>query len=196
MDSKPAHLTDEQLVEQLRRGDDAAFEAVYRQYFRMTAGQVAQFGRADIMPEDVFQEAVVVLARMVRRDGFQLTSKLSTLLFGISRNVLLQKSGRRSEILVEDAKLLRPGAATAADADDDEKEAAAEREAMLDAIEAGMGLLADDCRDLLNYSFFEKLPQVEIAARMGYAEAFVKVKKFRCLEYLRKKVKASLGITD
>lgn len=190
MERKVDHLPDMELLAQLKRGDRAAFETVYRQFFRMTAGQVNQFGRADFLAEDIFQESLIVLVRLINKPDFVLTSKLSTLLFGISRNVMLQKTGKKAEILVEDAKMLRLGTTD----DEPDPEAIAEQETLLSAIEQNMGLIAEDCRELLTFSFFEKLPQAEIAVKMGYSEAFVKVKKFRCLEYLRKKVKASLGI--
>lgn len=190
MERKADHFPDAELLAQLKLGASPAFEAVYRQFFKMTAGQVSQFGRADFLPEDIFQESLIVLVRLINKPDFVLTSKLSTLLFGISRNVMLQKAGRKSEVLVEDAKMMRLGT----DENEPDPEAVAEREAILVAIEQNMGNIAEDCRDLLQFSFFDKMPQVEIAAKMGYSEAFVKVKKFRCLEYLRKKVKASLGI--
>lgn len=59
----------------------------------------------------------------------------------------------------------------------------------LNVVVGYLELLEDDCREVLRLSFYEKLPQAEIAQVMGYSDSFVKVKKHRCLEYLRKQVK-------
>ena len=67
----------------------------------------------------------------------------------------------------------------------------AEKDSMLDVMADKLGQLEQDCRTVILYSFYQGLSHAQIAALTGYTEAFVKVKKFRCLEYLRKLVKAT-----
>ena len=45
-----------------------------------------------------------------------------------------------------------------------------------------------ECRNIIEASFYKKLSGSEIAQLLGYTESFVKVKKFRCLEELRRKL--------
>ncbi len=175
---------DEALLQALRAETPAAFEALYRRYYRMVARQVFNQGRADLNAEDVFQELLVILVGKVRMPDFQLTAKLSTFMFAIARNLIYKKTDNKTQLtanaqLFADAAYL-PEAETA--------EARKLQEDQLNVVVGSLELLEDDCRRLLRMSFYEKRPQAEIAAEMGYSEAFVKVKKHRCLNYLRNRV--------
>lgn len=178
--------TDEALLNGLREGTSPAFEMLYRQCFRMVAKQVADMGRPDLNAEDLFQEVLVILLRKVREPDFRLSAKLSTFLFAIARNLILKKANTRSEFSAGDIDAYRKEAPEGMEMPEEREK----RESQLTVISGFLETLEDDCRQVLLLSFYEKYSQAEIAGRMGYAESFVKVKKFRCLEYLRKKVKA------
>lgn len=49
----------------------------------------------------------------------------------------------------------------------------------------GLKLLKEDCRTLLNLTFFEKIGDQEIADKMGYSYAFVPQKRRRCIKKLK-----------
>jgi RNA polymerase sigma factor (sigma-70 family) len=68
---------------------------------------------------------------------------------------------------------------------------ASEREILLLTINEKLNELEEGCRLILLHAFYQQLPHAEIARIFGYSEAFVKVRKFRCLEYLRRLVKAT-----
>ncbi len=105
-------------------------------------------------------------------------------MFAIARNLLLKKKDEKVEFTTGDITQFQReegGAET-------DPERQLERETQINVVVGCLELLEEDCNRLLRFSFFEKRTQSEIAAQMGYSEAFVKVKKYRCLEYLRKKV--------
>ena len=177
------YKSDEYLLEALRRGDREAFEFLYRQYYRMAARQANDQGLGDADTEDIFQEMLLILVQKVQDPGFRLTAKLGTYLFAVLRNLLFKKTGKKIPVTQSDDALLHLP----------ESEPNLDRavwEEKLSVVAGNLELLEDGCRTLLVLSFFEKRSQAEIAEAMGYAESFVKVKKHRCLEYLRKKVKA------
>lgn len=178
-----AYDSDNELLNALRRGDEAAFEYLYRRYYRMAARQVRDQGFAGIEAEDLFQEVLLILVQKIQNPDFRLTAKLSTYLFAIMRNLAFKKTGKKPAApLPDDAALSK-----------EEPISVAERslwEEKLNVVSGYLELLEDNCQRLLLLSFFEKRPQAEIAAAMGYSESFVKVKKHRCLEYLRKKIKS------
>lgn len=178
--------TDEALLNGLRQGASPAFETLYRQCFRMVAKQVADLKRPDLNAEDLFQEVLVILLRKVREPDFRLSAKLSTFLFAIARNLILKKANSRSEFSAGDIDAYRKETPEGMEIPEEREK----RESQLTVISGFLETLEDDCRQVLLLSFYEKYSQAEIAGRMGYAESFVKVKKFRCLEYLRKKVKS------
>ncbi|MBK9337451.1 MAG: sigma-70 family RNA polymerase sigma factor [Lewinellaceae bacterium] len=174
--------SDEVLLDALRKNDPAAFEFLYRQYYRMVTSQVNDRGLSDADAQDIFQEVLLVLVRTIQRPDFGLTAKLSTFLFAIARNLLLKKSGKPTDMPLDDESLLRLGHQTP------ETDPALFEERLNTVVDC-LALLDSDCCTLLMLSFFEKRSQTEIAQTMGYTEAFVKVKKHRCLNYLRKHVK-------
>lgn len=177
--------SDEALLKDLRNGASQAFETLYRQYYRMVVKQVADAGEAGAYAEDLFQEVLVVLVRKVRDPEFRLNAKLSTFLFAVARNLLLKKAGKKFETSVIDSTLIRLGGHQLPEDPTDIKT----REEQLNVVAGYLELLEEDCHEVLMLSFYEKRPQAEIAGIMGYSESFVKVKKHRCLEYLRKQVK-------
>lgn len=185
MEKTFTYESDEALMKDLRNGYPPAFEALYRKYYRMIARQVAESGRTNIEAEDLFQEVLVVLVRKVRDPGFELSAKLSTYLFAISRNLLLKSSGKLSDTALRDNMLSHLTDRQSSDELNDMQL----REEQLNVIVGHLQLLEDDCQQILTLSFYEKQSQAEIARIMGYSDAFVKVKKYRCLEYLRKQVK-------
>lgn len=182
MEKSLTYESDEVLLEFLKKGDSAAFEFLYRQYYRMVAKQANDRGLQDSDAHDVFQEVLIVLVRKIHDPAFELSAKLGTFLFAIARNLLLKRSAKLS--------IMPPAGAMPSPADVQPAETDAEDlEAQLNAVVKTLDLLEPECRTLLLLSFYEKRSHAEIAAEMGYTEAFVKVKKHRCLNYLRKHVK-------
>jgi len=182
MEKSLTYETDEILLDFLRKGDSAAFEFLYRQYYRMVAKQASERGLQDSDAEDVFQEVLIILVRKIHDPAFELSAKLGTFLFAIARNLLLKRSGKAPILHTTDSIPLASDARLV-EAEPDELEE------QLSAVVKTLDLLEPECRTLLLLSFYEKRSHAEIAEEMGYTEAFVKVKKHRCLNYLRKHVK-------
>lgn len=178
--------SDEALIADLRAAAPAAFEALYRQYYRMVAKQVSDANLSSADAEDLFQEVLVILVQKVRDPEFQLSAKLSTYLFAIARNLLLKKTGKKTELAVGDDALAR----LAGEQAPDEIAELQHRDQQLNVILGCLEILEEDCNHLLNLTFYEKKSHSEVADIMGYSEAFVKVKKHRCLNHLRNRVKA------
>jgi RNA polymerase sigma-70 factor (ECF subfamily) len=87
------HLTDEQLIQRAREGDDEAFRVLVRRYESLVAGTVV--GMLGRCPEadDVGQEAFVRLYRSLKK--FRGESRLGTYLTRIAINLSLNELRRR-----------------------------------------------------------------------------------------------------
>lgn len=175
------------LLAALRSGSASAFEDLYRDYYRMAEDLVVRYHGTPEDARDVFQETLFVLVKKIREPDFRLSGKLSTYLYAIIRNIWLKKAGKTAPEIRTDHSILSnldwADAATKQDISPQEKED------LLAAMKEKMSDLEEDCRNLLRYSFYQNLPHAEIAVLTGYTEAFVKVKKFRCLGYLRRMLK-------
>ncbi|MBK8702861.1 MAG: sigma-70 family RNA polymerase sigma factor [Saprospiraceae bacterium] len=183
MEERPSSSHDELLLEGLRSGDAAAVERIYRLYFSMVAHYVLSHQGTMEDARDIFQDVLVVLHRYSQNPQFGLTSKLSTLIYSISRNQWQNQrkiAGRQQAI--QDMLLQT-----------DDAQAGWEEETIFHNIQLGISELSPECRQMLDLFYFDQKSMGVIAEEMGYSADFVKVKKFRCLESLRKIVKAKLG---
>ncbi|MCU0347757.1 MAG: sigma-70 family RNA polymerase sigma factor [Saprospiraceae bacterium] len=175
-------------VAELRSGSPGAFEELYRRYFRMVEDMVLKYRGGTDDARDVFQEALFVFVKKLREPSFTLSSKASTYLYAIARNIYLKKIGKASpEISVDQQQFVfaeQPDQATDGFSHE-------EKDALLNLMNEQLNKLEADCRTVITYAFYQRLSHAQIAELTGYTEAFVKVKKFRCLEYLRKLVKAT-----
>jgi RNA polymerase sigma factor (sigma-70 family) len=185
--------TEQTLVEALRKGEPHAFEEVYRQYYRMVEDLVLRLNGTRNDAQDVFQEGLLVLVKKLREPGFRLTAKLSTYLYAINRNLWLKMNGKSGrEVSYEPGDL---GNFVFAENDPSPLTAEAE-DALINTMNEKLQELEEGCRSVLMLAFYQQCSHAEIADRLGYAEAFVKVKKFRCLEYLRKLLKNTPPFKD
>src|SRR5512143_3071088 len=92
-----------QLVERLRAGDDAAFEAIVRQYGGRMLAAARRLLRSEDDAADAVQEAFLAAFKSI--DGFQGAARLSTWLHRIVINAALMKvrsASRRPEESLED----------------------------------------------------------------------------------------------
>src|SRR6185436_11226786 len=84
-------ISDNSLLSQLIKEDNAAFERLHKDCFPIVAKYVKQNSGSRQDAEDIFQEAIIVLLNNIRHPGFQLTASLKTYLFSISKNLWLKK---------------------------------------------------------------------------------------------------------
>jgi RNA polymerase sigma factor (sigma-70 family) len=93
-------VTDDILLVQLKTGDNASFQLLYRFYFPSVASYVKQNMGNREDAEDIFQEAILVLLQRVRQPDFILTSALKTYLYAIAKNLWLKRLRKIKLILV------------------------------------------------------------------------------------------------
>ena len=175
------------LLYELKKGSSQAFESLYKNHFRMVASLISRMGGNQNDVEDIFQETLFVLVKNIRSPEFELTSKISTYMHAIARNLWLKKGHqRRKEISMADEDILHLSLPT-----ENEQEDWGEKELMVGVVLDNLNELEPDCRQVIRLTFLKKMSHSEVANILGYTKAFVKVKKFRCLKYLREKVTAS-----
>src|SRR3954469_9942621 len=95
-------VSDEELLEGARRGDEAAFTALYRRRQGMVYRFALHMSGDGAVSEDVTQEVFLALLESGGRFDPARGSLLS-FLYGIARNLLLQRRGKQRN---EDSDLL------------------------------------------------------------------------------------------
>lgn len=84
------NIPDHTWLERLKTEDSEAFAMLYKSCFPSIAKHIKQNNGNSADAEDVFQEAVVVLLKNIRRSDFVLSSSLQTYLYAISKNLWLK----------------------------------------------------------------------------------------------------------
>ena len=169
------------LLLELKKGSAKAFESLYKDHYRMVATLISRMGGSPYDAEDIFQESLFVLVKNIRQPDFKLTAKISTYLHAIARNQWLKKSKKQQHEISthkEDIFSVR------FDFEDNIKQME-EKELMIGVVMDRLNGMEEVCKKVIRLTFLKKLSHAEVAELLGYTVAFVKVKKFRCLKYLR-----------
>ena len=155
---------------------------MYAALFPYICKLVRDHGGSEDDAKDVFQDAVIVLYEKAQQPDFQLTSKFSTLFYGVCNNLWRSRQQKKSasEVTIPDhAKYIADGSA----------------EVDLLQVERGklfyraLRQLGDDCQKLLEL-FFQKRSMDDIAQQMGFAsEGYARRRKSQCKDRLVELVK-------
>lgn len=175
-------MKEEQLIQELRDGQDKAFSFLFREHFASTLHYVTNNSGTREDAEDVFQEALIVLVRKLREQTFELNVKVASYLYAVVTKMWLYKLRSRRGIY-EDSDLLDNHMDP-----NNNFEVSDNQEAQYAIVERTMTFLKEECREMLKLFYFERKSMNEIASVLGYSQDFVKVKKSRCMNELRKKL--------
>jgi len=191
-------MDDQTILELIRTGkNDLALNALYRN-FPAIRKLVRSRGGSTRDAEDIFQEALIILIRKLKKD-FRLTSQLSSYLYSICRllwNEQLRK--RRPEIpfnspngmLSNDGILGILSKSELRAAEEADLYVYLEHESRIRLAEQALNELKDRCRELLLIFYHSQLSLKEITAKMGYgSENSAKNQKYKCLEAARTRLK-------
>jgi RNA polymerase sigma-70 factor, ECF subfamily len=180
-DSGFTGLPDEALVERVRGGDCAAFDALYRRYF----ARIYRFldrrlnNRADV--EETVQEVFINLFSSL--DGFRGEAPFAAWVFGLTRRTLANRFKRKRATTVplpaDDAELLDDGGPTSAD-----PHLAYEFNERLQRLQRGVDELSSDQWELFRLRHLENRSIEEIAQQLAKSEDAVKSHLYRARKVL------------
>lgn len=157
-------------------GNSAVINEVYRNYIPKISDYIRRKGGNLEDAKDVFQEAIMVIFRKAQLAGFELKSSFYSFLFGICRNIWLQK------IIPETKKKKRiPTTNTVVVINQDEDEVRRER---FKLYEECLQLLSPSNRIVLELSA-QGLSDKSIAEKMGIdSYGYLRIKKMRAKKEL------------
>ena len=177
-------MTDKEIIEQLKnndlKGGAQAFRVLYKENYYMVESYVLKNNGTKDDAKDIFQDCLIAFYKNVKKETFELNSKISTYLYGITRNLWLKK--------LRDNKIVTTPMDEYGDSMDDDTTIAqkivyTERQKIIGRLLTEAG---DKCKDLLNAFYYEKMSIKKIAEALGYSsDQVVKNQKVRCLKKLR-----------
>ncbi len=161
---------------------DKKIEEFYEKYFQNVKNYIINNSGDLDDAKDVFQELAMIYFKMLSKPEFANIENEKNYILGITRNIWLKKIKDANKMIYNTEHLEHleePQSHTA--------EALPTNE-LMDIILHKLDEISEECRKIIHAAFYLKLSAVDIAVYTGYSEKFIKVKKFRCLQGLKKLV--------
>jgi RNA polymerase sigma factor (sigma-70 family) len=172
--------SDEQVLEAIAAGDEAALGELYDRFGRVAYGVALRILRDQALAEDAVQEAFLAVwrsAESYRRERAKPATWILTLVHRRAVDLVRREDRRRGEPLDE-----APEAAGTAVADE------ADLRDRRTAVQAALRQLPDDQRRALELAYYGGYTQSELAERLGVPLGTIKSRMFAGLTHLRELV--------
>ncbi|WDF69446.1 sigma-70 family RNA polymerase sigma factor [Sphingobacterium oryzagri] len=174
---------DLEILRGIEAGNNLAIQKLYKLYFPPIAKMIINNQGSREEAQDIFQETVMVLYDRVTRGNFELSSKLQTFLYAVSKRLWLKQLTRGAskyhKDLIDDL------------ADSLAAEEAIEEHAITEAnflqMEDALNSLGEPCKTILQDFYLKNASMADICEKFGYTNPDnAKNQKYKCLQRLKK----------
>ncbi|MEO6191014.1 MAG: sigma-70 family RNA polymerase sigma factor [Saprospiraceae bacterium] len=156
-----------------------SYFSIVKQYIISNSGELED-------AKDLFQEVVLVYFKMLNKPERPIIENEKNYILGIAKNIWLKKLKDNKKLKVTHHEQVEEYADINVNLPE-----IIHNNAMLDLILVKLNEISEECKKIIHAAFYLKLSGVEIAVQTGYSEQFIKVKKYRCLQGLKKIVSNS-----
>ncbi len=173
--------TDSEIILGIRNNSKSILERLYKTYFPMILQLVVTNNGTEDEAKDVFQETVIVLYDKVQGGNFELSSKLKTFIYSVSRRLWLKRLTYKSKNSgnIQDFEETLP-----VEQDIEQHE---EKDKMFKHMETVLSHLGEPCRTIIEDFYINNKSMQEICEKFGYTNADnAKNQKYKCLQRLKK----------
>lgn len=176
-------LTDSQVIQRIKLGDESALDYLYKQHYKMMLRMILRNNGTEQEALDIFQDALIVFWQKAMDANFELSSKISTYLFSVCKNLWRKELERKKKF------------------EDSDKEASEynqlENQEMVKIIHDCINELGDSCKQILSYHYFDGLSMDQIAKKMGLANSdTAKTKRYKCKKRLDDLIRSRYQASD
>jgi len=178
-------MKDREVIAKIKQGDQSALDYIYQKNYRTIVRMILNNNGSEDEAKDIFQDAAIVFWQKASSPDFELTSKISTYLYAICKNLWYKELERKSRL-----------SNSVVDKETEVMENL-EKEEKLAIIHKCIAQLGKTCQKVLTYHYFDGLSMQDIAERMGFANAdTAKTTKYKCKKQLDKLIKSKYKATD
>ncbi|MBD3639281.1 MAG: sigma-70 family RNA polymerase sigma factor [Crocinitomicaceae bacterium] len=169
-------MTDQEIIAAIRKGDrEPALKVLYKEFPKIQVNILSSGGDEEIARQ-IFHDSLILLMEKVSKPDFELSSKLSTFLYGINRFLWkneLRKRRRSPELEWKDTLIL-----TAEDVGYNE-----EKEEKIKILNQILNQVTDKCKKIFELFYFKKESMSVIAEKLGFTSVnSAKTQKYKCME--------------
>lgn len=170
-------MTDQEIIRSIRQGNrEKAICFLYNEYPKIRV-LVLKSGCNEIVAKELFNDSLLLLIEKIQQPSFELTSKLTTYLYGINRFLVkneLRKQQRTGVELEWSDTLILSESDLGYDM---------EKEERFQKLEYVMQQVSERCREIFNRFYLRKESMEMIAAALEYSSVnSAKTQKYKCLE--------------
>ena len=169
-------MTDKKIITLIRNGNrNRAIRELYNLYPKVKSGVLSNGGTEDDARE-IFHDSLVLLIEKVEQPDFELTSKLSTFLYGINHFKWMnemRKQQKSPETRWSDAIQV-----SADEVDYDE-----EKDELLKSLAKVLDTVSEKCKKIITLFYYQKKKMDEIANELEFSSVkSAKTQKYKCME--------------
>jgi RNA polymerase sigma factor (sigma-70 family) len=173
--------TDREVVLGILNNSEEALNRLYTGYFPMVLQFIINNNGDEDDAKDVYQESIIILYNKIRGGDFELTSKLKTYIYSVSRRIWLKKLAQQSK------KTNNVSEFEDVIAVDDDLALHEEKELQFDKMDSALKHLGEPCKTIIQDFYINNLSMQDISEKFGYTNTDnAKTQKYKCLQRLKK----------
>ena len=176
-------MKEDEIFDRICKGDESALEELYKKYYKMMTRMILSNSGTEDEAKDVYQDALIVFWQKATSGNLVLTSKMSTYVYSICKNLWRKELDRKKRLTHEqkDSPVFM---------DDESTERAK-------IIHQCINQLGNTCKKVLMFYYFDRMSMQEIADQLGFANTnTAKTKKYKCKQKLDNIVKSQYSESD
>lgn len=173
--------TDREVVLGILNNSEEALNKLYIGYFPMVLQFILNNSGDEDDAKDVYQEAIIVLYDKIKSGKFELSSKLKTYLYSVSRRIWLKKLAQQSKKTNNIADFEDVLAV------DEDFERHEKKDQQFDQMKNALDHLGEPCKTIIQDFYIHNLSMQDICEKFGYTNTDnAKTQKYKCLQRLKK----------
>lgn len=169
-------MEDNDIISNIRKGNrNKPIRELYKEFPKIKANIISSGGNIEAA-EEIFNDALLLLIEKVSKPDFELSSKLSTYLYGIAK--FLWKNQLRKLNKNQESEWSETINITEQDIEYDH-----EREVKLKAMEKIIASLSEKCQAIFERFYYKNESMEKIAGALGFSSVnSAKTQKYKCME--------------
>ncbi len=173
--------TDREVVLGILNNSEEALNKLYIGYYPMVLQFILNNSGDEDDAKDVYQEAIIVLYDKIKGGSFELSSKLKTYLYSVSRRIWLKKLAQQSK---KTSNIADFEDVLAVDEDMEQHEM---KDMQFNQMKTALDSLGEPCKTIIQDFYIQGLSMQDICEKFGYTNTDnAKTQKYKCLQRLKK----------
>lgn len=172
---------DELIVNEIRKNNAGVLRELYKTHFPMVSHLICSNSGSEQEAKDVYQEAVIAFYEKVQDPTFQLTCKIKTYLYAVSRRIWLKRLAEKKRYFgnIEETETFL--------GIEEEMQHIEAQETSFRLMAEAMNQLGEPCRSILEDFYLNDRSMEDIREKFGYTNTDnAKNQKYKCLQRLKK----------